>query len=543
MPDSAATADHREGQRIAKVMARAGLCSRREAEAWVLAGRVSVNGETLASPAYNVSERDDVRVDGAPLRERERTRLFLFHKPRGLVTTARDPEGRATIFDALPSDLPRVVAVGRLDINTEGLILLTNDGGLARILELPATGWLRRYRVRAHGAVEQSALDALREGVSIEGIHYAGIEARVERQQGSNVWLSMGLREGKNREIKRVLEHLGLSVNRLIRISFGPFELGDLGEREVEETSTRVLRDQLGPKLAREAGVDFDAPVVERAPPPPPEPPAPREYAREARRGPREDRKDHAPRGARDERREFKPRAPRPETARSDERRPPREDRKEFRSRDQLRGPRPERPEIAPRGRAEVSAPAPSHPQRKRKHVGKLRAEIAAGTEGPRKRIERSATADRKGRVVAVERILPTREEQRRRDDAAQKAQTRRDEAAQKADTRRGRQRSGESERRRDFAPRGVSDEARSSEFASRRPGAKRFDKAALSRGAERPPRDGKPQSERAEQRGPPSRGGKPGGKPGSKPRGKPGGRPDFKAGGKPGGSRPPRRP
>ena len=242
-------------------MARAGLCSRREAEAWVLAGRVSVNGEVLASPAYNVSERDDVRVDGQVLRERERTRLFSFHKPRGLVTTARDPEGRPTIFDALPPDLPRVVAVGRLDINTEGLILLTNDGGLARILELPSTGWLRRYRVRAHGAVEQSALDALREGVSIEGIHYAGIEARLERQQGANVWLSMGLREGKNREIKRVLEHLGLSVNRLIRVSFGPFELGDLGEREVEESPTRVLRDQLGPKLAREAGVDFpDAP-------------------------------------------------------------------------------------------------------------------------------------------------------------------------------------------------------------------------------------------------------------------------------------------
>ncbi len=550
MPDSAATEDHREGQRIAKVMARAGLCSRREAEAWILAGRVSVNGEVLASPAYNVSERDDVRVDGAPLRERERTRLFLFHKPRGLVTTARDPEGRATIFDALPPDLPRVVAVGRLDINTEGLILLTNDGGLARVLELPATGWLRRYRVRAHGAVEQSALDALREGVSIEGIHYAGIEARVERQQGSNVWLSMGLREGKNREIKRVLEHLGLSVNRLIRISFGPFELGDLGEREVEETPTRVLRDQLGPKLAREADVDFDAPVVERAPPPPPEPPPQREYARETRRGPREERKDHAPRGAR---------APSREARKSFEPRP--RDRSPApppTPHEQLRGPRPERPEPAPRGRA---APEPSHPQRKRKHVGKLRAEIAAGAEGPRKRIERSATADRKGRVVAVERILPSREEQRRRDDESQKAEARRS----RRNPGEGEGRSGgRSARGRDSAPRGAGEEARRSEFAPRRPGVKRFDKGALSRGAERPPRegrpdrpprDGKPQGERppregkafSERRGPPSRGGKPGGKPGSKPRGKPGGRPDFKAGGnsggKPGGSRPPRRP
>ena len=262
-------------------MARAGLCSRREAEAWIVAGRVSVNGEKLTSPAINVVEGDDIRVDGEPLKAHERTRLFLFHKPRGLVTTARDPEGRPTIFSALPKDLPRVVAVGRLDINTEGLLLLTNDGGLARVLELPATGWLRRYRVRAHGAIDQAALDCLREGVTIEGIHYAGIEARLERTQGSNVWLTMGLREGKNREIKRVLESLGLSVNRLIRISFGPFELADLAEGEVVEARTRVLRDQLGPRLAREAGVDFDAPLVERAEPEPE--PAP---ASETRRAP-----------------------------------------------------------------------------------------------------------------------------------------------------------------------------------------------------------------------------------------------------------------
>jgi len=269
MTESPADQPHHPGQRIAKAMARAGLCSRREAEAWILAGRVSVNGEKLASPAINVVEGDDIRVDGEPLKAHERTRLFLFHKPRGLVTTARDPEGRPTIFGALPKDLPRVVAVGRLDINTEGLLLLTNDGGLARVLELPATGWLRRYRVRAHGAVDQAALDGLREGVTIEGVHYAGIDARLERTQGSNVWLTMGLREGKNREIKRVLEHLGLSVNRLIRISFGPFELADLAEGEVVETRTRVLRDQLGPRLAREAGVDFDAPLVERAEPEP----------------------------------------------------------------------------------------------------------------------------------------------------------------------------------------------------------------------------------------------------------------------------------
>ena len=252
----------RPGQRIAKVMARAGVCSRREAEAWIAEGRVSVNGEVLKSPAFNVSETDDVRVDGKPLAAPERTRLFLFHKPRGLVTTARDPEGRTTVFAALPPDLPRVVAIGRLDINTEGLLLLTNDGGLARVLELPSTGWLRRYRVRAHGTIDQAALDRLSEGVTIDGVDYLGIEAKLDREQGANAWLTLGLREGKNREIKKILEHLGLAVNRLIRVSFGPFELGDLPEGEVMEVRTRVLRDQLGVKLAKEADVNFDAPQI-----------------------------------------------------------------------------------------------------------------------------------------------------------------------------------------------------------------------------------------------------------------------------------------
>src|SRR5678816_1395070 len=194
------------GERIAKVIARAGLASRREAEAWIAAGRVAVNGAVISSPALNVSAADRIAVDGAPLRARERTRLFLYHKPRGLVTTHSDPEGRDTIFRALPRNLPRLISVGRLDINTEGLLLLTNDGGLSRVLELPATGWLRRYRVRALGRVRQEALDRLRGGITIDGIRYGPIEATLDREQGANVWLTFGIREGKNREVRKVLE-------------------------------------------------------------------------------------------------------------------------------------------------------------------------------------------------------------------------------------------------------------------------------------------------------------------------------------------------
>ncbi len=219
---------HHEGERIAKAIARAGLASRREAEAWIAAGRVAVNGEKIASPALNVTPADRVIVDGKPLPVRERTRLFLFHKPRGLVTTHADPQGRPTVFDALPKHLPRLISVGRLDANTEGLLLLTNDGGLARTLELPATGWTRRYRVRANGKITQLRLDRLRHGIEIDGVTYGPIEARLDREQGANVWLTFAMREGKNREVKNVLGHLGLAVNRLIRVSFGPFQLGDL---------------------------------------------------------------------------------------------------------------------------------------------------------------------------------------------------------------------------------------------------------------------------------------------------------------------------
>src|SRR5438105_7726398 len=194
-----------QGERIAKVMARAGLCSRREAEAWIAAGRVAVNGARISSPALNVTPADKIAVDGRPLPSVERTRLFLYHKPRGLVTTSSDPQGRPTIFGALPKDLPRLIGVGRLDLNTEGLLLLTNDGGLARALELPATGWLRRYRVRAHGHVTQDQLNALRKGISIDGVDYGPIEATLDRVQASNVWLTFAMREGRNREVRNVL--------------------------------------------------------------------------------------------------------------------------------------------------------------------------------------------------------------------------------------------------------------------------------------------------------------------------------------------------
>ena len=252
--------------RIAKVIARAGLCSRREAETWIADGRVKLNGRVLDTPAVTVKVDDKVEVDGQPLPERDRTRLWLFHKPRGTVTTTYDPEGRPTVFSILPEDLPRVMTIGRLDINTEGLLLLTNDGGLARILELPATGWLRRYRVRAHGDIDQARLDALKDGIAIDGILYGSVEATLDRKQGDNVWLTIGLREGKNREVKTILAHLGLDVNRLIRVSFGPFQLGELADGAVEEVPRRVLRAQLGDRIAGDAGADFEAREDDRAP-------------------------------------------------------------------------------------------------------------------------------------------------------------------------------------------------------------------------------------------------------------------------------------
>src|SRR5262245_27986539 len=244
-----------EPARIAKALARAGLCSRREAERWIAQGRVSVNGEVLSSPARDVSASDRILVDGSPLPAAEAPRLWRYHKPKGVVTTHADPQGRPTVFAALPEHLPRVISVGRLDFNTEGLLLLTNSGALARQLELPATGWMRRYRVRAHGSIAQADLDRLKDGIELAGVRYGPIEATLDKTQGSNVWLTVGLREGKNREVRKILEHLGLTVNRLIRISFGPFQLLDLEPGGVEPVKRRVLIDQLGQRTAADLGL------------------------------------------------------------------------------------------------------------------------------------------------------------------------------------------------------------------------------------------------------------------------------------------------
>lgn len=245
-----------EGERIAKVLARSGIASRRGAERLILAGEVSVNGRTIDSPALNITPADRVLVRGAPLPRAEPTRLWLYHKPAGVVTTAHDERGRRTIHDDLPDTLPRVMPVGRLDLNSEGLLLLTNDGALKRRLELPAGGWLRRYRVRARGVPDDATFEPLRRGIVIEGEHFAPMRVTLERQQGANVWLRVALREGRNREVRRAMEAVGLVVNRLIRVSYGPFRLGELARGEVEEISARILRDQLGIEGGAEDGAD-----------------------------------------------------------------------------------------------------------------------------------------------------------------------------------------------------------------------------------------------------------------------------------------------
>lgn len=235
-----------KGQRAAKLLARAGLCSRRDAERWIAEGRVMLRGEVLTSPAINVSDPTELRIDGKPLPAADHARLWRYHKPAGLVTSHRDEKRRKTVFDQLPKELPRLISVGRLDLNSEGLLLLTNDGELARRLELPTNGWTRRYKVRVHGHVNPARFAALEKGATINGVSYGPISASLQRQQGSNAWLIVSLREGKNREVRRVMAQLELTVSRLIRLAYGPFQLGNLARGAIEEVPLRVLREQLG---------------------------------------------------------------------------------------------------------------------------------------------------------------------------------------------------------------------------------------------------------------------------------------------------------
>src|SRR6056297_1310521 len=234
------------GDRIAKVIARAGRASRREAERLIEAGRVTVNGQKITSPALNVTSSDKIVVDGRALAAPEPARLWLYHKPVGRVTTTRDEQGRPTIYDDLPEDMPRVMSIGRLDLNSEGLLLLTNDGELKRKLELPATGWLRRYRVRVNGTPTEDTFAPLRAGLTVDGARFQPMTVTLDRQKGANAWATVSIREGKNREVRRAMEAVGLIVNRLIRLSYGPFQLGQLKPGEVQEIRPRVLRDQLG---------------------------------------------------------------------------------------------------------------------------------------------------------------------------------------------------------------------------------------------------------------------------------------------------------
>lgn len=239
-----------QGDRIAKYLSRAGIASRRDAEKLVEAGRIAVNGKVLDTPAFKVTPEDRVTFDGKPVEPPEATRLWRYHKPSGLVTSARDEKGRATVFDKMPPEMPRVLSVGRLDLNSEGLLLLTNDGALKRTLELPATGWTRRYRVRINGVPTEDKLKPLKEGMTVDRVNYQPMSVTLDKQQGANAWLTIGLREGKNREIRKALSTLGFSVNRLIRISYGPFQLGELVKGAVEEVRPRLIREQLGSLLA-----------------------------------------------------------------------------------------------------------------------------------------------------------------------------------------------------------------------------------------------------------------------------------------------------
>jgi 23S rRNA pseudouridine2605 synthase len=272
-PSAPGASGQAQAERVAKVLARAGVASRRDVERLIGEGKVALNGEVLTSPAVKVGPRDVLTVNDQPVGAAEATRVFRYHKPSGLMTTHRDPKGRKTVFDALPPGLPRLISVGRLDLTSEGMLLLTNDGGLARAMELPSSGWKRRYRARAFGRIDQKRLDALKDGLTVEGVHYGPIEATLDKVResagggsGANVWITLVLAEGKNREVRRVLEAVGLKVNRLIRLAYGPFALGTLPPGAVEEVGPRVIREQLGELIALASLPKGDKPIWRAAP-------------------------------------------------------------------------------------------------------------------------------------------------------------------------------------------------------------------------------------------------------------------------------------
>ncbi|WP_369061449.1 pseudouridine synthase [Caulobacter sp. 73W] len=394
------------GERIAKALARAGVASRREVERLIESGRVALNGKVLTHPAVKVAEGDILTVDGVVVGSAEPTRVFRYHKPVGLVTTHNDPKGRPTVFQALPKEIGRVISVGRLDLNSEGLLLLTNDGGLTRVLELPSNGWSRVYRARAFGHATQEKLDRLKNGITIEGVKYGAIEAKLDKAKGPdnfgrNVWITVTLAEGKNREVRRVLEALDLKVNRLIRLSYGPFSLGTLAPGEVEEVGPRVIREQLAEHITAGSMPLGDRPAYRGGVSAPVEGdgPAPRRGGGKFdRRAPRDDkaegRRDDRPRKAGPGGRDFPPRRPRDEDERPRGPGRPGGPKKPFRApgldtsdprrADKARKPRPKAAGAEPASDKPVYKAGWAKPKKKPSHPPKAGGPKKPGSKGPK---------------------------------------------------------------------------------------------------------------------------------------------------------------